>query len=554
MKRWLFYTILILAVTNAAAQNYVVNGSFESVTNAALPDGWGNGHWGIKYADEIAGIERLRRDFAVDDTVMFNGKRSFRLSNNPVGRQQSLYSAWIKFPAFLYVPQGWCLSAWVKADRPATVSMEVVDRNNKRLVGQDFAVANEFRQIVLQIKALNQSPLAIRFRGPPGVTVWIDAVQLEKGMVPTSWQAAAGDAALPSQIPARSFNPAAITGAVVPDGPVALVDRRLYVAGQPFFPYAFNLHFIHDQSSMEYGRKHGFNTLICALRSLADADAAFANARKAGLRLIPYLACPDQEAFKIVAAFRRHPALLFWYVIDEPKEPLNRAVVERVTRIRELDPNHPLMVNYTLETIVAFTGRIATLPGDIISCDVYPVANLEWPGTVLDPAAALARMQSDKPAMFYLQMAGNAFMNYREPTPAEFEVMVYTSIIADAQGLFLFVNVPWNPQLFGTAGKIGMELQRLAPILASRESVPAINSSNRAVRYLIRRYQGQYYLLAVNTTPQPTECEFIISGIPDGQAELLGCSQFLPVTSGRVKVRFAGYQRQLLRLSSGVRP
>lgn len=540
--------------------NMVLNGGFEISSNPGMPDGWGNGQFGIKFSDEIHAADRVRDGFRIDSTEKVQGANSFRLSNPVTGRQQALYSCWIKLPVFIVARDGWCLSAFVKSSPPSKVKLELLNSENVPIEGREFDVTGEFQRFSVNVKT-KSSPVIVRVSGTPGATCWVDDVQLERGATPSEWKAAAGDKKLSLATVVSRKLVSRVEGAEVfeksgfdPVQKVELRNKFIHVNGKPFYPYCSNMGWTADEGTFRMLKAAGFNSIVINAPDLKSTREALNAAFKVGLRAIPWMVCSNEQAYEIVDLLKGHPALLFWQVTDEPPDPFAQNVVDRVTRLRELDPNHPMMVNYFPSTIEKNVDALSDLPGDIISADLYPVANLEWPGTLLDPANMISQMDqalaaSDKVPMFYLQITGNAFGWSREPTEEEFEGMVYSSCIAGARGLYFFQNMPWNKQLFRNAAQIGLELDSLAPILASLDVAPKVKCSSEVIRLTCKVYRGNLYIICVNASSEPVKAEFSSDAALRGEVQVLFEGRTIKVLSKKVfSDRFAGYQRRVYRL------
>ena len=549
--------------SGSADGNMVSNGGFEISSNPGMPDGWGNGHFGIKYPDEISAADQVREGFRLDATEKFQGDKSFRLSNPATGRQQALYSCWIKLPVFIVARDGWCLSAFIKTDPPSKVKLELLNSENVLIDGREFDATGEFQRFSTNIK-FESSSVIVRVSGSPGTTCWIDDVQLERGAAPSEWEAAADDKKLDIATVASRKLISKVDDAEAlqkkgfdPVQKVELRNKFLHVNDKPFYPYG-----IHppwgpsaNEENMRMFKSAGFNVIVFQASDLTFTKESLDMAFKTGLRAIPWLVCPDERAFEIVGSLKNHPALLYWMAIDEPPEPLAPKVIERVNRIKELDPNHPTYVNNFVHVTHNNLRNLDAMPGDIISADEYPVGNLDYPESVLAPADLIDKMDkalvsSKKSTMFWLQITGNAFGWSREPTPEEFEGMVYSSCIAGARGLNFFANMPWNRRLFDNAGKLGQELDSLAPVLASMEVAPQVKCSSDAIRLTCRAYQGNVYIICVNVSKEPVKAKFSTEAALQGEVQVLFEKRTIkPISRNVFSDDFAGYQRRVYRVA-----
>src|SRR3990172_819599 len=167
---------------------------------------------------------------------------------------------------------------------------------------------------------------------------------------------------------------------------------------------------------------------------------------------------------EVINRFKDHPGLLVWKGEDEPewgKRPIAPLVRAREI-IRELDPNHPLVI------IQAPRGTVETLrpynvAGDITGADIYPISYP--PGThslltnkslslVGDYTRTMMEVADGRmPVWMVLQIAWSGVIKpgktLRFPAFAEERFMAYEAIINGARGLNFFggnLPVSLNPE------------------------------------------------------------------------------------------------------------
>jgi hypothetical protein len=292
----------------------------------------------------------------------------------------------------------------------------------------------------------------------------------------------------------------------------------------------------------------GFNVIVFYALDIQNTKEQLDMAFKTGLRAIPWLKASNERAFEIVKSLKNHPALLYWMATDEPTEPLSPKVIERVNRIKELDPNHPTYVNNLIQSITNNLKNYDAMPGDIVSADVYPVGNMDFPMQVLSTSGYIAKMDKasgKKCPMFWLQITGNYASWSREPTPEEFEGMVYSACIAGARGLNFFANMPWNKQLFENAGKLGVELDYLAPVLSSMEIAPKVKCSSADVQMTCKAYQGKLYIICANSSDNPVNAKFSTDAALKGEIKVMFEGRTIKTIANGFSDSFAGYQRRV---------
>ena len=146
---------------------------------------------------------------------------------------------------------------------------------------------------------------------------------------------------------------------------------------------------------------------------------------------------PDYAGIdSVVTRYRTHPALLAWYLIDEPAETgvtpeVTRAVYQRVT---ELDPYHPVYLVNNRPHL--YEDHIDA--ADIVGIDPYPVP--KHPITRVREYVQEARWSSrgEKPVWLVAQAFGGVEHWPRAPTPIELRNMVYQGLVQGAKGVLFY--------------------------------------------------------------------------------------------------------------------
>ena len=315
------------------------------------------------------------------------------------------------------------------------------------------------------------------------------------------------------------------------------IDRRtggLIVDGKPFFPFGFYTHkgrFYDDpvapRQVLDMEAAFKFN-LICAYHNF---DVAFRKAKRGeitkfldradavGLKVhydIRQMCCakPSEEtAAQIaddVAAHRDAPALLCWYLADEPagQRIPPEQFLELYPRLKALDPYHPT-------TMVFCVPKRAHeyLEGlDILMVDPYPIPNA--PVTRVADTVDLVRRAAGPgvPIWCVPQAFGGGEGWGREPTPREERCMTYLAIVHGATGIHYFIrrppmNNPFVGALWGEIRAMASEIRELAPVLLSPEPECAVEAvpADPALHLMGKRFKGEAYVFCVNTQKRPRQ-------------------------------------------------
>ena len=341
-----------------------------------------------------------------------------------------------------------------------------------------------------------------------------DATSLPLGRYELSARLYGGDGTVDSLSVAFERHPAAARQVKID-----LFSRSLLVDGEPFFP--IGLYWLRVGLLGEVARL-GFNSGDYFYKLQGEEIAALMDAaaeERIGvlLELSDFIRGreePDRAAIEAtVERYRRHPALLAWYIIDAPIETNVRPehVEEIYRRIRELDPHHPVyLVNNRPHTYADYLGG-----SDILAVDVYPVPR--YPLTRVRESVQAARWTSldRKPVWLVAQAFGGVEHWPRPPTAVELRNMVFQGLVHGARGILFYrycgeeERAIQPPALWREVRTLAAELADLAPVLVTAEPKEEVFGT-RGVDVMLREYQGAYYLFAVNVTRAPQRLHLLL--------------------------------------------
>ncbi|MDL2255965.1 hypothetical protein LJC38_05235 [Parabacteroides sp. OttesenSCG-928-K15] len=217
-----------------------------------------------------------------------------------------------------------------------------------------------------------------------------------------------------------------------------------------------------------------------------------------------------REEIRII---KDHPALLSWYVADEPEgQGISVETLEEVYQIvREEDPYHPVsLVIMSAKAAVEYAHTC-----DIIMLDHYPVPNSPA-HEVIDYTQKMFDILQYQKAIWYVpQTFGGAEWWAREPTAAEIRMMTWGTALEGARGFQGFIRhglngFPKNQYMWETYTKTCRELQELTPFF-DRGSInkPTIISSGDLIA---REYTlgQQSVVVIVNKKASITDYKLIL--------------------------------------------
>lgn len=350
---------------------------------------------------------------------------------------------------------------------------------------------------------------------------------------------------------------------VAPRPPQVSVDEDLNtrVDGKLFFPIA-----IYHVPPKDYAqvKSLGFNSVQGWYGGNPEATKQTLDAAQAaGLKVIlegVTAAVGDGDAKVLgptLAALQSHPALLAWYLTDEPSGEERRAWCRRVYEyLVSADPNHPVFMT---SCSPGEFGRYAGVT-DIFAVDPYPI-----PGAVTMVSDWMSRAQEAaggrKPVWLIPQLHNWAAYDGhpekgRYPTPEEERNMVYQGLVWGAKAIFYY---PWEDgptglthdlKLMAAVKGINSELAALGPELLARTcQVVAQNDAAHPNLYsAVYRGAGPAYVLAVSVAKEQTTVSVPAPGLPDGPAEVLFEGRFAPVANHAIREVFKPLEVHVYRV------
>jgi len=345
-------------------------------------------------------------------------------------------------------------------------------------------------------------------------------------------------------------------------------NRVCYVNGKPFFPIGLfqvcreAIKTI-EEENVELGlpaqtipehlqdiKDHGFN---CVVHSWDFPDDEFRGMLvDAGLYWSPEVGrMGSADLRRLVEEHKRDPYLLWWYGIDEAANAfLDKAIQDR-PMFEEVDPYRPVAAAVCHpESFGRFTQAY-----DILMPDAYGVKVVaDWTDGCIQ--AGQGRM----PVWVIPQGFG---MNPSDvPTPEKLRCFAYLALTNGATGLVWFTYalpdlfedveghrdswyLPETP-LWDEFARLNKEITDLAPVLLSPPVAPVVTASDVAIHVLLKEYQGQHYLFAVNELPTSVTCQFT-GLVPEGTVEVLpGGPTIIPDGTGWTD-QFDGYATRVYR-------
>lgn len=250
-----------------------------------------------------------------------------------------------------------------------------------------------------------------------------------------------------------------------------------------------------------------------------------------------------------IELFRNHPALLGWYISDEPNgRKIAPEVIEEIYRtVKTNDPWHPVSIVITAPFLTSKKYAAGT---DIMMADPYPLPDLP-PSFVGDVTKQLKEEFKYKiPLWIVPQAFGGGEIWTREPTIQEIRTMTWQAIINGASGIQYFVRqgpnyFPKSASTWGECGRIAMEVAELTPWLLSDEETYPVETYSDKISTASRMHNGQLIVMAVNRTNEPVASSIRIRGIYNAKARVLFENRTLSVIDGLISDHLSPYGSQV---------
>jgi hypothetical protein len=250
-----------------------------------------------------------------------------------------------------------------------------------------------------------------------------------------------------------------------------------------------------------------------------------------------------------ITTFKDHPALLGWYISDEPNGyNIPPEKLEEIYKsVKEKDPWHPVSIVFMAPFLAS--GKYSS-SFDIVMADPYPIPDL--PVTVAGDIAGQLKGEFNgrKPVWMASQSFGGGEIWGREPTSQEIRSMTWQSIIKGASGIQYFVRqglnyFPKSLATWGECGRIAMEVAELTPwLLSDEETFPVVSYSDN-ILVTSRMHNGQLIVIAVNKINEPTHASIRITSVSNGKARVIFENRSVQVNNGFISDQIAAYGSQV---------
>ena len=254
---------------------------------------------------------------------------------------------------------------------------------------------------------------------------------------------------------------------------------------------------------------------------------------------------------KEIESFRDHPALLSWYMADEPdgRNIPADSLIDFYNLIKELDPYHPV-------SLLLSSPRNAEQFKKV--CDIVIVAPKPVPqGNMLEvkdyTVITKNQVLYEKPLWIAPQVYGGNEGLKREPDAREIRVMTYLGVIYGASGIQNMKrsapnNFPKSPSAWNACSELAMEIAEITPDILSTMYAPVIVADNPTIHAKAWNRNGLVTIAVANTNPDPTKFKIKLQDLDvTVVAKLLFENRQLVVTSGTIEDIIDGYGTMMYR-------
>lgn len=360
-------------------------------------------------------------------------------------------------------------------------------------------------------------------------------------------------------------------GITVPDRPSYRSDVRVsplvrddgvvLVDGQPFFPIG-----VFGMTTIPFNG----NSYDKAFEQLAAAGFNFGHTY-AYPASAAYLDAAERHGCKVCTTVETppHPAILAWYLADDTSDYMQpEQLLAAQAAIKSKDPVR-LTANADSVDARVLVDYGHTLHSDYVNGsdvffpEIYPIH-----GAVGDPSDAtcvkkvirvmgLVRRDQERfgdgspravwPLLQSFMSEGSKTWGHY-PSEAQLRAMAFAAVIHGATGILWYDYGRGNPQNQGITStperwqemsRLATCLKTLSPVLTSRTPALQPTSDCSDVTCLLKRHEGDTYLLAVNSSPTPVTAT--IRKMPvDGTGDVLWEQRDIVAAGGCLTDRFDG--------------
>ena len=289
-------------------------------------------------------------------------------------------------------------------------------------------------------------------------------------------------------------------------------DGITLVDGKPFFPIAIWLYELNSHVMGDL-HEHQFNTVIGNAIEPRHLDFI----QQHGMMAVP------MSTDEMIKAGKDHPALLAWYLVDEPETNHTPDDVKKsYEHLKAKDPNHPIgLTNYLFEALAKFKDG-----SDFTMTDVYPIlwerdGLIHNVGVFVDEARRIHG--PNWPHWCHIQIFGGKDTDggkWEQPLPHEVRCMTFIALVHRATGISYFSYWPKAPLTWNSVTQLNKDLHRIEPWLLARGEERSAKAQDPIVQIRAKQVGDSWLIIAVNTGPKFVQTELNVRGLGDAKIEM----------------------------------
>ena len=339
-------------------------------------------------------------------------------------------------------------------------------------------------------------------------------------------------------------------------------DKTILADGEPFFPFGF--YAADELGKLELMAANGFNAALYAGSVYSNPErmnrylsAVYAFDAKALPRAydknMHVSKKTSPEAARLIAeritALKSNPAILSWYIADEPDG--NRIPFLEIDRlanfIRNYDVNHPIC----LVTLRADVNPYAQASDIQMNDPYYPMwrPNIATVRAYMDQGIRSA--DGKKP---YIAVLLGAF---HDSKGKDIRCQAYLAIVRGAKGVMFFSMqyVLNHEALWEEFKRVGREIDDISPVIFAPDASEPIEVTSDLIPpdILLKKYNGTYYLIAVNYQRAEITATFDLSALSVNKTiDRVYEDRTISLENSRFTDTFKGYDVHIYRIQPKV--
>lgn len=353
-------------------------------------------------------------------------------------------------------------------------------------------------------------------------------------------------------------------------------DGFMLVDGKPFFPVGiYSLHTKDvkiDDNIMKEAKAAGFNCTIFYPQKPEMLMPLLDGIDRYGFKAFVYPTVPFQDRYgevlpetekKDIDVRRNHPALIGWYVTDEPEALGNvppKPVRDLYQLIKEYDPDHPC-ISVIMSPEAAKGYRSAT---DIVGLDPYPVP--KQPVTIISDFVkrSVENVEADKPvwdipqAFDWSMWNEGKIVGEHRPNAAEEKCLTYLALVNGSKAIIYWAFtgskylITDYPDHWAAVKKVASEVHDLSPVLVTRtvSGKLSVAPKDTPIQTMVKRMDGVWYVLAVNSSRDQATANFNLSETEGSDMDVLFENRKIQAKGGKWNDEFKPLEVHVYKIAS----